>query len=76
MYTITSTIKSDKKKKCNPVNGNSNDILKFQATISCQDLCFFHILFLTDVPLKSDLCALTKKINDNALSLIFQMANE
>ena len=24
----------------------------------------------------SDLCALTKKINDNALSLIFQMANE
>ena len=23
-----------------------------------------------------DLCALTKKINDNALSLIFQMANE
>ena len=26
--------------------------------------------------LAPDLCALTKKINDNALSLIFQMANE
>ena len=53
-----------------------NCIILLELYVHIQIYIFFYSILLPFPSIIPDLCALTKKISDNALSLIFQMANE